>query len=81
MDRSPSAVVGTPGDGMKTERKKAISRIMVEDGDLILEALKQGVRDAMIRHKQAGLLVVIWRDGKIEWVMPEDLGYWNPDVH
>ncbi|OFW15630.1 MAG: hypothetical protein A3H29_18215 [Acidobacteria bacterium RIFCSPLOWO2_02_FULL_67_21] len=55
--------------------KKDISRIIAEDGDLILEALKRGVRDAMIRHKQAGLPVVIERDGKIEWVKPEDLGY------
>lgn len=55
--------------------KKDISRIFAEDGDLILEALKQGVRDAMIRHKELGLPVVIYRDGKIEWVMPEDLGY------
>lgn len=60
---------------MKAEPKKDISRIMVEDGDLILEALKQGVREAMIRHKKDGLPVVIERDGKIEWVMPEDLEY------
>lgn len=55
--------------------KKDIHRIFVEDGDLILEALKQGVREAMIRHKELGLPVVIYRNGKIEWVMPEDLGY------
>jgi hypothetical protein len=29
----------------------------------------------MIRHKRAGLPVVVERDGKIEWVKPEDLGY------
>jgi hypothetical protein len=58
-----------------TTSKKDVNRILVEDGQLINEALKQGVRDAMLRHKQAGLPVVIYRNGKIEWVKPEDLGY------
>lgn len=60
---------------MKAEVKKDVNRILVEDGHLIDEAFKQGVRDAMLRHKQAGLPVVIYRDGKAVWVMPQDLGY------
>ena len=60
---------------MKTETPKDIQRIFVEDGHLIDEALKQGVRDAMLRHKEAGLPVVICRDGKAVWAMPQDLGF------
>lgn len=60
---------------MKAEAPKDINRIFVEDGHLIDEALKQGVRDAMIRHKEAGLPVVIYRDGKAVLVMPQDLGF------
>lgn len=60
---------------MENEPKKDINRIMREEGHLIDEALKQGVRDAMVRHKKAGLPVVIYRDGKAVWVMPQDLGY------
>ena len=60
---------------MKAEAKKDVNRILVEDGEVIDEALKQGVRDAMLRHKEAGLPVVIYRDGKAVWVMPQDLGY------
>ncbi len=48
---------------------------MFEDRGLILKALQKGIDGAMIRHKRAGLPVVIERDGKIEWVKPEDLGY------
>lgn len=48
---------------------------MREEGHPIDKALKQGVRDAMLRHKEAGLPVVIYRDGKAVWVMPQDLGY------
>ena len=39
------------------------------------EALKQGVRDAVLRHKEAGLPVVIYRDGKAVRVMPQELGF------
>ena len=60
---------------MKAEAQKDVNRIFVEDGHLIDEARKQGVRDAMLRHKEAGLPVVIYRDGKAVWVMPQDLGF------
>jgi hypothetical protein len=60
---------------MRPDEPKDIGRIFREDRPRIDEALKQGVREAMIRHKKDGLPVVIYRDGKIEWVKPEDLGY------
>jgi hypothetical protein len=60
---------------MKAEAHKDVHRIFVEEGNLIDEALKQGVREAMIRHKKDGLPVVIYRDGKTVWVKPEDLGF------
>jgi hypothetical protein len=60
---------------MKVDIPKDVNRIFIEDGDLIDEALKEGVRAAMIRHKKDGLPVVIYRDGKTLWVKPEDLGY------
>ena len=59
---------------MRTDTQKDIHRIFVEDDKIIDEALKQGVRDAMIRHKKDGQRVVIYRDGKTVWVKPEDLG-------
>jgi len=60
---------------MKAEPAKDVNRIFVEDGHLIDEALKQGVRDAVLRHKEAGLPVVLYRDGKAVLVMPQDLGF------
>ncbi len=60
---------------MKDKPKKDIDRIMREDRGLITRAIQEGVRKAMLEHKNAGLPVVIERNGKIEWVMPEDLGY------
>jgi hypothetical protein len=52
-----------------------VDRLLREDRRLIDRALAQGIRDAMLRHKKDGLPVVIERNGKIEWVKPEDLGF------
>jgi hypothetical protein len=60
---------------VKKEAHKDINRILQEESHLIDEALERGVRDAMLRHKAAGLPVVILRDGKTVWVHPAELGY------
>ncbi len=60
---------------MRPDEQQDIDRIFREDRSRIDEALKQGVREAMIRHKKDGLPVVIYRDGKTVEVSPEDLGY------
>jgi len=60
---------------MKPDEPNDIDRIFREQRPVIDEALKQGVREAMIRHKKGGLSVVIYRDGKTVLLKPEDLGY------
>ena len=60
---------------MRPNEQKDIDRIFREEQPRIDEALKQGVREAMIRHKKDGLPVVIYRDGKTVEVKPEDIGY------
>lgn len=39
---------------MKTEAQKDVDRILREDRRLVDEALKRGVRAAMLRHKKEG---------------------------
>jgi hypothetical protein len=63
------------GRPTKAEMKKDVNRIFRENRRVIDEALLKGVREAMLRHKKDAMPVVIERDGKIEWVKPEDLGY------
>jgi hypothetical protein len=60
---------------MKTQLRKDITRIIREDKQAVDDALAKGVRDAMLRHKKDGNRVVVERNGKIEKVKPEDLGY------
>ena len=58
---------------MKPIVAKDPDRIFREEGHLIDEALRQGVRDALIRHKERNKPVVIIRDGQIVWVSAEEL--------
>jgi len=39
----------------------------------ITQALAKGVRDALLKHKQAGNPIVVWRDGKIVWFDSEEI--------
>lgn len=60
---------------MKAQGRKDIGRVVREDRQVIDDAFARGVREAMLRHKKDDLPVVVERDGKIEWVKPEDLGF------
>jgi hypothetical protein len=57
---------------MEEKTEKNIDEIF-RDGTLIDKALKQGVRDALIRHKRAGNPIVAWRDGKIVWIPADEI--------
>jgi hypothetical protein len=52
----------------------------VNDVARILEAINQGVREAMLRHKQAGVPIATWRNGRVEWIAPEDIDLDDPDA-
>lgn len=43
------------------------------DRERLTEALAAGVREALRKHKQAGNPIVIWRDGKMVWLTPEEI--------
>ncbi len=57
---------------MKKKAEKTIDAIFKE-GAPIDKALKKAVQEALVRHKQAGNPIVVWRDGKIIWLKPEDI--------
>jgi hypothetical protein len=45
----------------------------VHDIPLILEQMRLAVREALALHKRMGNPVAVWRDGKVEWIQPEDI--------
>ncbi len=57
---------------MKTVLGKDANRILHDEGPAIDDALRQGVREALLRHRERGNRVVVERDGKVVWVRPED---------
>jgi len=57
---------------MKKKSEKSIDEIFKE-GSPIDKALKKAVQEALVRHKHAGNPIVVWRDGKIVWLKPEEI--------
>jgi hypothetical protein len=45
----------------------------VDDIPRTLRALREAVRDALRQHKLAGHPVVVWRNGRVVWIQPEDI--------
>lgn len=43
------------------------------EGTPIDQGIEDGVRDALLRHKRAGNPIVVWRDGEMQWIPPEDI--------
>ena len=56
---------------MATNKQKDIDKIFRE-GTLIDEAMNAAVRDAVQLHKEKGLPLVVWRDGKVVWITAEE---------
>jgi hypothetical protein len=57
---------------MEEKTEKSIDEIFRE-GVLIDKALKDAVQEALMRHKQAGNPIIVWRDGKAVWLQPEEI--------
>ena len=39
----------------------------------MLAAIRQAVREALLRHKKLGHPVAVWRNERVEWVPPEEI--------
>ena len=45
----------------------------------VTAAVTKGVHRALWRHKQLGESVIMWEDGRVVEVAPEDIDVENPD--
>jgi len=57
---------------MKVKRRKSIGTLFAE-GKPIDAAMRKAAQEALRKHKQAGLPVVVWRDGRTVHVPPEQI--------
>lgn len=46
---------------------------VLADSCRVEAASRDAVRAALVWHKRSGNPVVVWRDGKVEWLSAEDL--------
>ncbi len=53
------------------EGEKDIGRLFRE-GKPIDDAMNAAVREVVLRHRQLGLPLAVWRDGKVVWISPEE---------
>lgn len=58
---------------MLAKKKRRDLDQLIEDDTLIQSALQEGVRDALRRHKEAGLPVASWQNGKVVWIPAEKI--------
>jgi hypothetical protein len=56
----------------KPERKKTIEEIF-DEGTEIDAALERAVREAWIRHKKLGQSIVVWQEGKVVTLPPDQI--------
>jgi hypothetical protein len=54
------------------EPKKSIPELLA-DPTVVDKALKEAVRQALLRHKREGNPIAIWRDGKVVWLQPHEI--------
>ncbi len=66
---------------MADERVRSISE-MIDDDELMTEAIRQGIREALLSHAKAGNSVPVSENGKVVWLSPDEiykrLGYTVP---
>ncbi len=55
------------------EQPKVTPAERVQDLPRILRVMRKAVREALLRHKEAGNPVAIWRNGRVEWLAPKDI--------
>jgi hypothetical protein len=56
----------------ETRRSRDISQ-SVRDRRLVQAALDRAARHALLRDRQLGLSVPVWRNGRTEWIPPEQI--------
>jgi hypothetical protein len=57
---------------MAEERMRSIAE-MIDDDELMTEAIRQGVREELLSHARAGNSVPISENGQIVWLSPDEI--------
>jgi hypothetical protein len=52
---------------------------LFREGTAIDAAMNAAAREAVLQHKQKGLPIVVWRDGKVVWIPASEIDI-DPDI-
>ena len=60
---------------MASDRKieENTPNLLVKYRETVKGAIRKGVREALLKHKQAGKPVAVWQDGKVVILQPDDI--------
>lgn len=47
--------------------------LLVKHSKLVEQAFRKAVREALLKHKQAGNPVAVWRNGKVVLLEPDEI--------
>jgi hypothetical protein len=61
-----------------TLQNKSLDEIF-EDGTAVDDALDEAVGDAILFHKRMGYPIVVWVDGKVVWLQPDEIPVSPPE--
>jgi hypothetical protein len=48
-------------------------RVIDENDDIIDVSMQLAARHALRENKRLGIPTVVWKDGKVQWIQPEDI--------
>jgi len=57
---------------MIAPEEKSIAELLA-DPTIVENAVKEGVRQALLRHRREGNPIAVWRDGKVVWIPPDQI--------
>jgi hypothetical protein len=46
---------------------------VLNDPSKVTQIIQTGIRDALLKHKQAGNQICVWRDNKVVWIPAEKI--------
>ncbi|OGT57955.1 MAG: hypothetical protein A3F43_03070 [Gammaproteobacteria bacterium RIFCSPHIGHO2_12_FULL_42_10] len=59
--------------GNKISKNDDSISIILNDSAKVTMIIQEGIKTALLKHKQAGNPVCEWRDNKVVWISPENI--------
>ncbi len=59
--------------GDKISKNDERISIILNDSAKVTMIIQEGIKTALLKHKQAGNPVCEWRDNKVVWILPENI--------